>query len=211
MNIPKLRSLIKVAPLEIKCSTYATVFIFSAAALLAVAFVTPFWLECKKIPDQRFLRIGLWEACFARIHDHYHRYDRVISGCKWMFDKDYSFLMDYLEPPFFIATQVLFTLGFLLLLLVCLGILAVQRYFIIEREDYALRALSVASIISAISCSSAVILFAIYGNRDDWMPDSEHNYFSWSFGAASLGSFLLWIASLLYFILYRTLRQLDAY
>lgn len=101
---------------------------------------------------------------------------------------------------FFITTQVLYTFGFLLLVLICAGILAVQQCFIIEREDYALRALSVASLISAISCSSAVTLFAIYGNDQDWMPDPEHNYLSWSFAAAAIGSFLLWIAALLFYI-----------
>lgn len=97
-------------------------------------------------------------------------------------------------------TQVLYTAGFLLLALVCAGIIAVQQCFIIEREDYALRALSVASLLSAVSCTSAVTIFAIYGNNEDWMPDSEHNYFSWSFAAALIGSFLLWIAALLFYI-----------
>lgn len=109
-------------------------------------------------------------------------------------------------------TQALYTFGFLLLVLICAGILAVQQCFIIEREDYALRALSVVSLISAISCSSAVTLFATYGNNQDWMPDPEHNYLSWSFAAAAIGSFLLWIAALLFYIemtliIRRDLRQ----
>lgn len=113
---------------------------------------------------------------------------------------------------FFITTQVLYTFGFLLLVLICAGILAVQQCFVIEREDYALRALSVASLISAVSCSLAVTLFAIYGNDQDWMPDPEHNYLSWSFAAAAIGTFLLWIAALLFYIemqltIRRDLRQ----
>lgn len=93
----------------------------------------------------------------------------------------------------------MFTAGFLLAVLVGAGILTVQQCFVIEREDYALRALSVATLLSAISCSSAVTIFAIYGNEDYWMPDPDHNYFSWSFAAAAIGSFLLWIAALLFF------------
>lgn len=117
---------------------------------------------------------------------------------------------------FFIVTQVLYTAGFLLLVLVCAGIVAVQQCFIIEREDYALRALSIASLLSGVSCTSAVIIFTIYGNRDDWMPDSDHNYFSWSYAAAVIGSILLWIAALLFYIemqltLRREMRQRSSH
>lgn len=105
-----------------------------------------------------------------------------------------------ITTAFFVTTQVLYTAGFLLLVLVCAGILAVQQCFIIEREDYALRALSVASLLSALSCTAAVTIFAIYADREDWMPDPEHNYLSWSFGAALIGSSLLWIAALLFYI-----------
>jgi len=104
------------------------------------------------------------------------------------------------STAFFIATQVLYTAGFLLLVLVCAGILAVQQCFIIEREDYALRALSVASLLSAVSSTSAVATFAIYADRNDWMPDPEHNYLSWSFVAALIGCVLLWVAALLFYI-----------
>ena len=84
--------------MEVRCSTYATLFIFSSAIILTVAFVTPFWLECETIPEQKFRRLGLWEACFSRLHDHHYRYDRIISGCKWIFDEDYGFMIDFLEP-----------------------------------------------------------------------------------------------------------------
>lgn len=109
-------------------------------------------------------------------------------------------MLHHVPTAFFITTQVLFTSGFLLLILVCAGILAVQQCFIIEREDYALRALSVASSLSAISCTTAVTIFAIHADREDWMPDPEHNYLSWSFAGALIGSVLLWIAALLFYI-----------
>lgn len=98
MNLPNLRSLRKVNLMDIRCSTYATLFIFGATSLLAIAFVTPLWLESESIPNQRFRRLGLWEACFERLHDHYYRYDRIVSGCKYIFDDDYKFLINFLEP-----------------------------------------------------------------------------------------------------------------
>lgn len=57
-----------------------------------------------------------------------------------------------------------------------------------------------ASLISALSCTMAVTIFAINANRSDWMPDPQHNYLSWSFAAALIGSLLMWIASLLFYI-----------
>ena len=98
MNLPRISSLTKLDLMDIRCSTYATLLIFTSAAILATSFVTPYWLESGTIPNQRFQRLGLWEACFSRLHDHHYRYDRVISGCKWIFDEDYRFLVDYLEP-----------------------------------------------------------------------------------------------------------------
>lgn len=87
-----------------------------------------------------------------------------------------------------------------------------QQCFIIEREDHALRALSIASLLSAVSCSLAVIIFGVNATREDWMPDPEHNYLSWSYAAALVGSVLLWIAALLFYIdmqltIRRDLRQ----
>lgn len=87
-----------------------------------------------------------------------------------------------------------------MLVLICTGIVAVQQCFIIEREDYALRALSVASLLSAVSCTFAVVIFALYANEEDWMPDPDHNYFSWSFAAALVGSLVLWVVALLFYI-----------
>lgn len=98
MNLAGFRSPTKIDLMDVRCSTYATLSIFTAAAILAIAFVTPFWLESNTIPNQRFQRLGLWEACFARLHDHHFRYDRVVSGCKLIFDEDYAFLIDFLEP-----------------------------------------------------------------------------------------------------------------
>lgn len=94
-------------------------------------------------------------------------------------------------------------------MLICAGILAVQQCFIIEREDYALRALSMASFLSAISCTTAVTIFAINATREDWMPDPEHNYLSWSFAGAIIGSLLLWVASLLFYIEMQLTIQRD--
>lgn len=98
MKLPRLKSPRDIDFMGIRCSTYATFLIFGSVILLALAFLTPYWLVSENIPDQRFKRLGLWEACFVRLHDHYYRYDRVVSGCKYIFDDDYAFLINFLEP-----------------------------------------------------------------------------------------------------------------
>lgn len=97
----KLASINHIADIDfmaVRCSTYATLLIFTAALTLAFAFTTSHWLESETIPDQKFQRLGLWEACFNKLYDDRYRYDRVVSGCKWLFDDDYSFMIDFLEP-----------------------------------------------------------------------------------------------------------------
>ncbi|KAG9509794.1 IDLSRF-like peptide, partial [Fragariocoptes setiger] len=84
--------------LSVRCVTYASVAIFVATVLITLAFSTPYWLNSTSHPNQRFRRLGLWEACFINLDDVHHRYDRRLSGCRWIFDEDYSFLMDLLEP-----------------------------------------------------------------------------------------------------------------
>lgn len=57
-------------------------------------------------------------------------------------------------------------------------------------------------------CSTlAVIIFGIYGDDRDWMPDPDHNSLSWSFGLAIIGSFFQCVAAVLFFIENRLLYK----
>ena len=49
---------------------------------------------------------------------------------------------------FFIATQVLYTIGFIFLLVACIGVLAIQLCFIIDREIFAMKVLAIAMFLS---------------------------------------------------------------
>ncbi len=46
----------------------------------------------------------------------------------------------------------------------------------------------------------AVITFGALGDSRDWMPDFEHNFLSWSFGLAVVGTFGLYLSATLFFI-----------
>ena len=64
-----------------------------------------------------------------------------------------------------------------------------------HHRERALHALSAASLLSAVSSTSAAATFAICANRDDWMPDSEQNYLPVSF-VLRPSRVLLWAAAL---------------
>lgn len=58
-----------------------------------------------------------------------------------------------------------------------------------------------------------MIIFGIRGDDRDWMPDHEHNFLSWSFGFAVVGTFFAWMASILFWaesrILYKKQLRKD--
>ncbi|XP_022257613.1 uncharacterized protein LOC106473481 isoform X1 [Limulus polyphemus] len=175
---------------------------FLAAIIIILAFSTPYWLiaDGRQPGEQRFERLGLWEACFHSFHDVYYRYDIEFKGCRWIFDEEYNIIIEILEPPFFIAVQVFFTFGFIALLLACALLLALQICFPSEKEVLAMKLLSLLMLIAGICCTIALITFGARGDGRDWMPDPDHNYLSWSFGLGVVGAFLEYVVSVLFLV-----------
>lgn len=65
--------------------------------VMIIAFSTPCWLENDGIkPNQKFVRLGLWEVCFQGFQDPFFRYERPFYGCRWVFDEEYHFINDIL-------------------------------------------------------------------------------------------------------------------
>ena len=84
---------------SVRAVTYGAVFTFLTAIFTMIAFSTPNWLMADdRQPIKRFNKLGLWEACFHSFRDVNYLYDRELRGCKWLFDEDYAFLLDILEP-----------------------------------------------------------------------------------------------------------------
>nr|XP_027197227.1 uncharacterized protein LOC113791630 [Dermatophagoides pteronyssinus] len=267
---------------KIRNVTYGAIFTFLTMFCNTIAFSTPNWLAADgRQPIKRFNKLGLWEACFHQFRDPYYLFEREFRGCKWIFDEDFAFMIDFLEPDarivaiaattvtaisvfiaffsqywlaserrlygakfvrlglwvtcfrsfvspedyemnkyyagcrwifaeeyqnikhilmpgFFIATQALYTIGFVFLLIACICVLAIQLCFVIEKEILAMKFLSSVMFFSALFTTLAVIIFGIRGDDRDWMPDHEHNFLSWSFGFAVVGAFFSWMASALF-------------
>lgn len=64
------------------------------------------------------------------------------------FDKLTNVMFVFSFSAFFIATQVLYTIGFIFLLVACIGVLAIQLCFIIDREIFAMKVLAIAMFLS---------------------------------------------------------------
>ncbi|XP_023223004.1 uncharacterized protein LOC111624409 [Centruroides sculpturatus] len=175
--------------------------VFLSAVVVIIAFATPYWLVSDgQLPVEHFEKLGLWEACFKSFSDPNFRFDKEYRGCMWILDEDYTVIYDILEKPFFIAVQVLYTLGFIAVLGECLGFLGYIFCVPSEKAVTALVLLSVLAFSAGILHTIAVIVFGALGDGRDWMPDPDNNYLSWSFGLAAIGAILQLIAAVLFLL-----------
>ncbi|CAL1271262.1 unnamed protein product [Larinioides sclopetarius] len=160
-----------------------------SALCIIIAFTTPYWLVSDGLaPVEKFQKLGLWEACFKHFVDINYRYDREFHGCKWIFDEDYNFIQNFLTPPFFVAVQVLFTLGLVCLILACLVLMVFTLCLLSDKEVFILKLLGGLALASGLLSTVAVITFGANGDERNWMPDPDHNHLSWSFGLAIVGA-----------------------
>jgi len=184
-----------------------------ATVLVLIAFSTPYWLTSEeRLYGAKFVRLGLWEQCFRSITIPEEPFDNVyFTGCRWIYTPwtyGYDKLREQLiMKPFFVAVQFFFTLCFVFCLIGCLVVILFTYCFGEERMLQMLY-LAAADVISAAVCGFlAVLLFGIYGDGPDWIPEPTHNYLSWSFGLAFCGMFFLVVSSLLFIVQIVRLRR----
>jgi len=179
---------------------------FVTVVCISVAFSTTHWLEnWNKYYGDKFDKLGLWVHCFRSLpdpHDQFHT--RYFTGCRWVFNPftaGYAEMRDFLTPPFFIAVQLFFTLCFMLMLVGIAGTLMYVLCFTFhEHQVKLLRALAWDLTLAGFCGTIAVITFGALGDSRDWMPDFEHNFLSWSFGLAVVGTFGLYLCATLFYI-----------
>jgi len=183
------------------------------AIFIITAFVTTNWVE----GDPRFYgtkveKIGLWTHCFRSLQDYNDLSNtRFYAGCRWIFNpftEGYDQIRYFLAPPFFVATQFFFTICFLAMMV---AISMVLTYLLCLDEFYRikiLRWIGLDLLIGAVCGTIALVIFGILGDGD-FMPDSEHNYLSWSFGLAFVGVFLMFVTCALFFIESRIMLRKD--
>jgi len=172
---------------------------------IMVAFWTNYWLEnWSKYYGDKFDKLGLWVHCFRSLPDpHDQLHTRYYTGCRWVFDPftaGYSEMRDFLTPPFFIAVQTFFTFTFMLIIIAFIGTSMYVVCFTLEHQVRLLRVLAVDLTIAGICGTLAVIIFGALGDSRNWMPDFEHNFLSWSFGLAVVGTFGCYLSAVLYYV-----------
>uniref|UniRef100_A0A023G4G7 Putative conserved plasma membrane protein n=1 Tax=Amblyomma triste TaxID=251400 RepID=A0A023G4G7_AMBTT len=189
-------------------------YLFAAMSLVLVfiAFTTPYWLASDpRVYSAQLLRLGLWETCFRSFADPRDlNKEKYYVGCRWIFAYEYNTLRDFIEIPFFVAVQVFFTIGFTLLLLACVLLLAMHICLPSARTHQLLKVVIALLVASAVCNTIAVIVFGARGDGRDWMPDPDHNFLSWSFALGVIGAFCTYVAAVLFAVDSRRMaRKLD--
>ncbi|XP_014470523.1 PREDICTED: uncharacterized protein LOC106742267 [Dinoponera quadriceps] len=175
---------------------------------VCVAFGTPAWLVSDpRITGAQLDRLGLWRHCFRSLPNpaESDAPRRFFVGCRWIYDPftaGYSEIRGFLLPAFMVATQVFFTLCFLLGLITFCLILLFTLCCDPERKRYIelIAIIGCLTLVGGLSGGIAVIVFASLGNGDDWMPGHANNYLGWSFALGVIGTVLMLIAGGLFLV-----------
>ncbi|KAK2725653.1 uncharacterized protein LOC136032101 isoform X1 [Artemia franciscana] len=174
--------------------------------LVSVAFSTNYWLENwgDKYYGDKFEKLGLWVHCFRSLPDPKDpSYSRFFNGCRWVFTPfttGYAEIRDYLMPPFFIAVQTFFTFCFICMLIALGGTAAYVLCFTYDYQVFILQALGWVTLTGGACGFIAVVVFGALGDSRDWMPNYEHNFLSWSFALAVVGTYGMIMTSVLFFV-----------
>ncbi|KAK3087052.1 hypothetical protein FSP39_001046 [Pinctada imbricata] len=191
--------------------------VFCAAGLLffIIGFSTPHWLEA----DERyqiqsgFKKLGLWEACF-KDWTYFKDYNgKQYNGCWWIFSYEYRPIWQWLNPPWFLAIQVLMTLTLLLeLVTVVLLILYVIRVFPASSNYVGLFATAIMALLSGIVTAICMVIFGTKSVVDrQWIENPDKNYLSWSFGLIVLSGFLILFGGMCLFVAGMQVRLITNY
>ncbi|PRD34907.1 UNVERIFIED_CONTAM: hypothetical protein NCL1_13162 [Trichonephila clavipes] len=105
-----------------------------------------------------------------------------------------------LSGAFFVAVQVLFTLGLVCLILAGLVLMVFTLCLLSDKEVLILRLLAALALAAGLFSTIAVITFGANGDERNWMPDPDHNHLSWSFGLAIVGALMEIAAGVLFIV-----------
>lgn len=182
--------------------------VFVIALITVVyAFATPSWLTSdSRITGSKLERLGLWVHCFRSLPDvNDDSQRRFFVGCRWIFDpftKGYDEIRGFLLPGFVIATQFFYTLCFIgmigsAIMVLIFGLCAGpdQKHFI-----HLIKAIGFVLLVAGVCGCLGVLIFAIFGNRNDWMLEHANNWFGSAFVVGVIGAVATIVASILFLV-----------
>lgn len=174
---------------------------------IVIAFFSASWLVSDyRITGARLDRLGLWTHCFRSLPDIQDEYQRrFFVGCRWIFDPfttGYDQMRGFLMPWFIIMTQFFFTLAFLAVLASFVLVLVFFLCFGPQQNRFVQLITLIGGIMlgAGICGGIAVIVFALFSNRDNWMPGHANNFFGWSFALAVAGAIEALVAGTLFLV-----------
>lgn len=174
---------------------------------IVIAFFSASWLVSDyRITGARLDRLGLWTHCFRSLPDIQDEYQRrFFVGCRWIFDPfttGYDQIRGFLMPWFIVVTQFFFTLAFLGVIVSFVLVLVFFLCFGPEQSRFVQLITLIGGIMlgAGICGGLAVIVFALFANRDNWLPGHANNFFGWSFVLAVAGVIEAVVAGTLFLV-----------
>ncbi|XP_052762390.1 uncharacterized protein LOC128205034 [Mya arenaria] len=156
-----------------------------------IGFAAPHWLESFEQAHSRFDRLGLWTACFNNFGYDRDALGKMYDGCHWIYSYEYKPIFAWLVPNWFLAVQVMMTLGLIINGGMALMLLTGQAGFFMDKEDFFAQAFKAGGFWTSflLTCLS-VALFGIKSDIDrQWFPRPDQNYLSWSFAFVVIAGF----------------------
>ncbi|KAF4526167.1 hypothetical protein B566_EDAN008204 [Ephemera danica] len=180
---------------------YGGLLSYFAGMFLVIAFASPYWIQSYEETFTSFKHMGLWEFCFDQFRYPYYQFDKLFTGCHYIFSQELYVIREWLLPGWLMAVQAFVTTAFILSytsqILTACQLVRWPLNFVLEYEW----------LLSGISCignaAAAVLLFlavCIFGGesfRKDWMMYPQYNFISWSYGLAVISMFFHAFAALL--------------
>ncbi|CAG7822815.1 unnamed protein product [Allacma fusca] len=168
---------------------------------LLFAFASPYWLVSWQYTFSPFKRMGLWEFCFDKYRHPHFQYDKLFSGCHYIFSDYFMIIREWILPGWLMTVQAFFTLAFM----ASFGVQAILALLvtrwplkIVMRNE---------GLLILISCggnaAASFLIFlsvSIFGGqcyRRDWLPYPNFNYLSWAFAFAIISMFIHGLAALI--------------
>ncbi len=96
--------------------------------------------------------------------------------------------------------QFFYTLSFIGMLVAAILIVMYLLCINFEHRVRVLRWTGIDLILSGCLGTVAILIFGILGDNEEFMPDAEHNYLSWSFGLAFVGTFFMFVTGVLFMV-----------
>ena len=72
-------------------------FLVVSFILCAIAFGTGYWFVAEG-EGRKFVRLGLWEACFNGFEYTSDYIGKAYYGCWWIFHREYSYIREWIMP-----------------------------------------------------------------------------------------------------------------